>query len=92
MAVTEEEKLDVELLKIAHHGYNTSSYAGFIKATSPALAVGMGSPGTRKEIQSRFESSGAIYCHDTHDQYVHAVTDGKTLEHDTAWTRLKDQK
>jgi len=92
LAATEVGKLDVDLLKLPHHGYNTSTSLDFVMAASPELAVGMGSPASRKEIQNRLEDNGAIYCHDTLDQYVHAETDGTTMEHDTAWTRLKDQK
>jgi competence protein ComEC len=87
-----EGKLDVDLLKIPHHGYTSSSSLEFIKAVSPELAIAMGISATRKEIESRFESNEVIYCHDCDDQYIHAVTDGKTMEYDTAWTRAREQK
>jgi len=87
-----EGKLDVDLLKIPHHGYNTSSSLAFIKAVSPELAIAIGSPATRKEVETRFVENGAIYCHDRNDQYIHVATDGKTMRYDTAWTRARDQK
>ena len=85
-------KLDADLLKVPHHSYTTSSSLEFVKAISPELAVAMGSPKSRDQTQNIFESNNAEYCHDSKDQYVHVVTDGKTIEYDTAWTRAKDQR
>ena len=87
-----EGKLDVDLLKIPHHGYNTSSSREFVTAVSPEVAVAMGSPASRPNIQKIYEENGADYCHDMNDQYVHVVTDGETMKYDTAWTRAKEQK
>lgn len=77
------EKLNVNILKVGHHGSSTSSCASFLKAASPEVAIvsaGLyneyGHP--HAEVISRLHAIGAsLYRTDKHGSVV-VYTDGQT--------------
>ena len=75
------DKLDVDLLKVPHHGYTTSSSGLFIHRVSPVLAVAMS--GYHTAVQHAYESSGATFLYDRYEGYIHVVTDGDKLSYHT---------
>lgn len=74
-------RLDVDLLKVPHHGYSTSSTGMFIYSVRPKLAVAMS--GYNYAIQTAYESSGATFLYDRYEGYIHVMTDGTTMTYDT---------
>lgn len=74
-------KLDVDLLKVPHHGYATSSSGLFIYRVSPEIAVAMS--GYRRSVQRAYESKGATYLYDQYEGYIHVVTDGTEMSYHT---------
>ena len=74
-------KLDVDLLKVPHHGYATSSSGMFIYRVSPEIAVAMS--GYRRLIQRAYESKGATFLYDKYEGYIHIVTDGTEMSYHT---------
>ncbi len=60
-----EENIDSDILKVGHHGSNTSSTAGFLKAVSPVYAIISVGRGNRyhlpsKKVLKRIEKAGII--------------------------------
>lgn len=84
---TNPEKLDVDLVKVCHHGHNTSSSSSFIGAVSPKVAVSTGYQPAISRILSAYENIGATYLDDQYYGYIHVVSDGTELEYDTAISR-----
>ncbi len=80
------------ILKVAHHGSNTSSSAEFLKAVSPQLAVievGKNSYGhPAVEVLERLSAAGARVLRTDRDGDIVVETDGKT------WniSNIKNQK
>lgn len=74
-------KLDVDLLKVPHHGYATSSSKMFIDLTSPKLAVAMS--GYRASIQWSYEARRTTFLYDGYEGYIHVKSDGTDLSYDT---------
>ena len=74
-------RLDVDLLKVPHHGYTTSSSGVFIYHVSPELAVAMSA--YRRAVQRAYESSGATFLYDQYEGYIHVVTDGTEMSYHT---------
>lgn len=75
------DKLDVDLLKVPHHGYATSSSRMFISKTSPDVAVAMGA--YRSSIHRLYEAMGAYYLFDQYDGYIHVFSNGVEMRYDT---------
>lgn len=78
-------KLDVDLLKVPHHGYGTSSSRLFVYTVSPELAVAMS--GFKYAVQLAYESNGATFLYDRYEGYIHVMTDGTTMTYDTERSR-----
>ena len=78
-------KLDVDLLKVPHHGYGTSSSGLFVYTVSPELAVAMS--GFKYAVQLAYETNGAIFLYDRYEGYIHVMTDGTTMTYDTERNR-----
>lgn len=82
LANTDLELLDVDLLKVPHHGYNsTSSLPAFIKTVSPEIAVAIGRV-PREATITRYENLGVKYLCDWLNGYIHIEvgTDGVMTE------------
>ena len=75
------EELDVDLLKVPHHGYSTSSSTLFVEMVSPQLAVAMS--GYRPIIQRVYEARGATFLYDRYEGYMHVMSDGYSMNYDT---------
>ena len=74
-------ELDVDLLKVPHHGYATSSSTMFVELVSPQIAVAMS--GYRPVIQRVYEARGATYLYDKYEGYMHVRSDGYGMTYDT---------
>jgi competence protein ComEC len=79
--VARRETLDVEVLKVPHHGSRTSSTAQFLRAVSPAIAVvsagrinRFGHP--HADVVARLAASRARVLRTDHDGGVIVETDG----------------
>ena len=85
------EKLDVDLLKIPHHARSTSSSKGFGAATTPQIAVGMGTTTVSGGIYYSYASQGAHVYLEGLDGYVHVTSNGKFLSAVASHERNSDQ-
>ncbi len=79
LAMYAAEELDIDMLKIAHHGLgtNTSSLA-FLQVATPEIAVATGSFDINATVSGRFDSVGATLLEDRFHGYIHisSGTDG----------------
>jgi competence protein ComEC len=78
-------KLDVDFLKIPHHGWNTSSSAEFVKAVSAKLAVATSFLEMEEQIRRNYVSAKTEVLLDVYDGYIHvsAGADG-TMDYETS--------
>jgi len=77
--------LDADVLKVSHHGSNSSSTAAFLNAVSPEAAIlSCGSDNSyghpHKEVVTRLEKLGADIWRTDWDGTVLAVSDGEMIE------------
>lgn len=79
--------LDVDLLKLPHHGDTTSSTEAFADATSPKLGVATGAVPINTTIYLRYIRYADTVLHDLQDGYVHVWTDGTELHWETSRSR-----
>ena len=79
--------LDVDFLKVPHHGYNTSSCTEFLEAVSPELAMSIGRLPIPQKVYDRYESLGIEFLDDRMYGYVEVTgaADG-TLEYTSSRT------
>lgn len=70
--------LDADLLKVPHHGYNTSSSVALLETVSPELAVSVGRLPIPQKVYDRYETLGIPFLDDRKMGYVEVVagTDG----------------
>lgn len=70
-------ELDVDLMKVPHHGIGQSSLA-FVQATSPEIAVSTGYHVISSDITDRYISEGVTLLEDIYHGYIHIAsgTDG----------------
>lgn len=73
--------LNVDLLKVPHHGYGTSSSGLFISRVKPEIAVAMS--GYRTSIQRAYESRGGTFLYDRYEGYIHITSDGVNMSYET---------
>lgn len=73
--------LNVDLLKVPHHGLATSSSGLFISHVKPEIAVAMS--GYRTSIQHAYESRGVTFLYDRYEGYIHIVSDGIEMSYET---------
>lgn len=73
--------LNVDLLKVPHHGFATSSSGLFISRIKPEIAVAMS--GYRTSIQRAYESRGATFLYDRYEGYIHIESDGIEMSFET---------
>lgn len=74
-------ELKADLLKVPHHGYETSSSTIFAFKVKPELAVAMGA--YRAPVENRYKSIGSTYLNEKLHGYIHVSSDGNemTYEH-----------
>lgn len=82
--------LDVDILKIPHHGNNTSSCAEFAAAVSPQVAVATGGLMMTTNVYYSYAKTGAKVLFDAVDGYITIMTDGKDIEVSTSRERETD--
>lgn len=75
------DELQADLLKVPHHGYETSSSTLFAFKVRPELAVAMGT--YCAPIENRYKSIGSDFLSDRLHGYIHVSSDGDqmTVEH-----------
>ena len=84
------ELLDVDLLKMPHHGEQTSNTRDFAKAVSPKLAVATGRIFVQDYLYKSYTRTGAKVRFDMLDGYIRVWTDGKTMEWEQSRERDTD--
>ena len=84
------ELLDVDLLKMPHHGEQTSNTRDFAKAVSPKLAVATGRIFVQDYLYKSYTKTGAKVRFDMLDGYIRVWTDGVTMEWDQSRERETD--
>lgn len=80
----EPELLRAELLKMPHHGGNTSNSMNFAAAVLPKLAIGSGYTNIASKIKSVYEVCGSEILSDKKNGYIHVVTDGTDMTWETS--------
>ncbi len=80
----EPELLRAELLKMPHHGGNTSNSMEFAAAVMPELAIGSGYTNITGSIKSVYEVCGSEILSDKKNGYIHVVTDGTDMTWETS--------
>lgn len=73
------DKLDVDLLKIPHHGRTTSNSNAFIKKVTPQVAVATGGVALQPEVYEAYAKRGADVYLDYCDGYICVSSDGTEL-------------
>lgn len=71
MAIEDPEKLDVDFLKIPHHGWNTSSSEDFVNAVSPEIAVATSFLEMEEQIRRRYVATKTTVLLDVYNGYIH---------------------
>lgn len=72
-------KLDVDLVKICHHGHDSSSSTAFVQALSAKLAVATGAVPIAPVVQQAYDSTGTKVLSDLEHGYIHITSDGTDL-------------
>ena len=67
----DHSKLDVDFLKVPHHGWNTSSSADFVNAVSPQIAVATSFLEMEEQIRRRYVATNTTLLMDVYDGYIH---------------------
>ena len=81
--------MDVDLLKVPHHGHKTSSFDMLLGATSPELAVATGSLNISNEVRDRYAAYEIPLLYNYINGFIHISvgTDGvmetQTTRNDT---------
>ena len=70
------EELDVDLLKIPHHGHETSSTRAFIKMVSPKVAVATGGVTMTTGTYYTYKQYDVDVYMDYYDGYIFVSSDG----------------
>ena len=76
------DRLNVDLVKISHHGQNTSSSAAFVQQVSPKLAIATGFMTIDPLVEEAYRSTGATVLTDLTHGYIHVSSDGSDLVHE----------
>ena len=75
MKMIDDTKLDVDFLKVPHHGHPTSSSTPFLTAVSPELAVAMGRVPITTNLRNLYEALGIELRYDLIDGYIYVSAD-----------------
>lgn len=81
-------KLDVDVLKIPHHGRSTSSTDDLIKAASAKVGVATGAIIMETAVYSHYAKEGTAVYMDVYDGYVKVTMDGTNVS--TECSRVRD--
>jgi len=84
------EKLDVDLLKVPHHGRETSSSGAFIKAVTPEVAVATGSVAMKPDVYKAYTKRDVKVYLDYCDGYICVSSDGAEMSVVTSHERNTD--
>ncbi len=84
---TKPELLDVDLLKMPHHGNSTSNSKKFADAVKPQLAVATGRLVIEATQYYVYTKHGAKVLFDYCDGYIHVFTDGE----DISWEHSRER-
>ncbi len=71
--------LDVDLLKVPHHGQSTSSTKAFADAVMPKLAVATGGVNFKNTQYNNYVQTGAKVLYDLRDGYIRVLTTGDAM-------------
>ena len=71
--------LDVDLLKIPHHGQSTSSTKAFAEAVTPRLAVATGGVVMKDAQYEAYTQTGSKVLYDLRDGYIYVWTTGEAM-------------
>jgi len=71
--------LDVDLLKVPHHGQSTSSTKAFADAVMPKLAVATGGVNFKDTQYNNYVQTGAKVLYDLRDGYIRVLTTGDAM-------------
>ena len=82
--------MDVDLLKLPHHGDATSNTGTLADATTPKLAAATGFLPLGTSLYFGFARYAHTVFHDAQDGYVHIWSDGESLEWETSRERTTD--
>ncbi len=80
-------KLDVDVLKIPHHGRQTSSSDDLIKAVKAQVAMSTGAIIMEPDIYSHYAREGTAVYMDVYDGYVKVAMDGTNVSTETSRDR-----
>lgn len=69
------DQLKVDVAKVNHHGYSTSSCRKWVKTTLPQIAVAMGDEIGSVDVCELYEKQGAVYYHTSLDGCVRVIAD-----------------
>ena len=81
--------LDVDFLKLPHHGDSTSSSAVFADAVTPKLGMATGAVSINTTIYMRYAQYAETILHDLNDGYVHVWSDGTNS---CQWERSRERE
>ena len=81
------DKLDVDLLKIPHHGAMSSSSELFANTVTPKVAVATGYQAMAAQLYARYTATGSKVYLDFCDGYVHVTSDGTEMTWETSRER-----
>ena len=73
---TDAAKLDVDFLKIPHHGWNTSSSKEFIDAVTAQIAVATGRKPFPETTRTNYVKYGKVYT-DFYNGFIHVSADAE---------------
>lgn len=82
------ELLDVDLLKVPHHGNQTSSTRDFAAAVSAELAVATGGLAFPEVTYKNYAELGTKVLFDRGVGYVHVISDGTGLEYEQSHEQI----
>ncbi|MBE6918683.1 MAG: MBL fold metallo-hydrolase [Ruminococcaceae bacterium] len=82
--------MDVDLLKLPHHGDATSNTGTLADATTPKLAAATGALPLGTSLYFGFARYAHTVLHDAQDGYAHVWSDGESLEWETSRERTLD--
>ena len=75
LAVTDPTLLDVDFLKVPHHGHSTSSSLAFLQAVTPELSVAMARVPISYTLREMYKGIGSELLYDLVNGYIHVTAD-----------------
>lgn len=81
-SLTSAGMVDVDLLKVPHHGHSTSGSDVFLNETSPEIAVATGFANVKDDLRQKYESYGITFLNDRKYGYILVSSDGKEMTYE----------